>query len=202
MRRLVTVLMLLAGCGGRADPPSPDAVQPRPPGLAGQSVMVLPAQPAPGQVPEASTPGGAAEAVAGLDAAIGAALARTAPGIGWVHAPEVERAAARNPALEIRPRQLAVGSFHAAHVNNIGDPLFGDLRTLAAILNARWALLPVAAGYVPNDAGPGRVEVAVALIDTSGGRVVWYGVVAGEPGPRGPDAALSAAEALARLFQQ
>jgi len=164
--------------------------------------MVLPAQPARGQVPEAAVPEGPLEAVLGLDTALAAGLQRTAPEVDWVHAPQVERAAARNPALQIRPRQLAVGSFHGARVQNIGDPLFGDLRTLAAILDARWALVPVAAGYVEDGAGSGRVEVAVALIDTTGGAVVWYGVVAGEPGARGPDTGASAAAALARLFQK
>lgn len=170
--------------------------------MAGQRVMVLPAQPAPGQVPEAAAPGEAPEAVVGLDAGIAAALTRTAPGVEWVHASQVERVAARNPALEIRPRQLAVGSFHRARVNNIGDPLFGQLRTLAALVDARWALVPVAAGYAEAGAAQVRVEIAAALIDTSGGAVVWYGMVAGEPGARGPAAAASAAEALARLFER
>jgi hypothetical protein len=43
------------------------------------------------------------------------------------------------------------------------------------------------------------VELAVALIDTIGGEVIWYGVVAGERGGSGePGVAASAARALAR----
>jgi hypothetical protein len=51
------------------------------------------------------------------------------------------------------------------------------------------------------DTQPGRVEVAVALIDTFGGRVLWYGVMAGEPGAEGSgDVAASAARAVAQTL--
>ena len=96
------------------------------------------------------------------------------------------------------PIRSAVSSFHRAQVEIIGDPLFGNLRALNALLNARYALLPVAAEYATSATGPGRVTIHTALIDTLGGRVLWYGVVAGEPGePANPAAVASAARALA-----
>src|SRR5690606_41240524 len=75
----------------------------------------------------------------------------------------------------------------------IGDPLFGDLRRLGALVDARYALLPVSAEFVPGPDGTGRVELAAAIIDTLGGRVLWYGVVAGAPGSRSEPAVLASA---------
>ncbi|MGH7507377.1 MAG: hypothetical protein ACRELX_17115, partial [Longimicrobiales bacterium] len=64
-----------------------------------------------------------------------------------------------------------------------------------------YALLPVAAGWVPDSTGSGRVEMLVALIDTRGGAVRWYGALAGDAGPAdSPATAASAAQALARAF--
>jgi hypothetical protein len=136
--------------------------------------------------------------VPGLDREIEFWLRDAAPRVSWVFAPEIERSLARSPSLRIEIRALAVSSFHRAQVQNIGDPLFGDLRSLNALLDARVALIPVAATWVRDASGGGRVELAVALIDTLGGRVIWFGAIAGEPGAEGSSAvAASAARALA-----
>jgi hypothetical protein len=154
--------------------------------------MVLPAQAGPGHQ-------GAGEPVPGLDGEVAYWLAEVAPRVSWVFPPEIDRALERSPSLDIRIRALAVASFHRAQVQNIGDPLFGDLRALNALLNARLALIPVAAARVMQSDGTERVQLSVALIDTLGGRVVWFGAVAGDAGPvGGAAAAASAARALAR----
>src|SRR5690606_20910068 len=93
---------------------------------------------------------------------------------------------------------LAVGSFHVAQVKNIGDPLLGDLRRLAGLLDARRALVPAAVGFVPRPEA-GRAPAALALIDTSGGQREWYGVMAGEPGEEGSG---EVAASLARVIAQ
>jgi hypothetical protein len=85
-------------------------------------------------------------------------------------------------------------------VTQIADPLYGDLRRLGAITDTRYALVPVTAAYVPlaDSIGPGRVEIAAALIDTSRALVIWYGVAAGSPGPiTEPTVIASAAQRLA-----
>ncbi|MCI0432357.1 MAG: hypothetical protein L0271_01720 [Gemmatimonadetes bacterium] len=156
--------------------------------------MVLPAQHGPG--------GGVGdEPVPGLDREIAYWLSERAPRVRWIFAQAIESALARNPSLDIRIHALAVQSFHRAEVQNIGDPLFGDLRSIGALVDARFALVPVAAGWVPDRSGNGRAEVRAALIDTLGGRVLWTGIVAGEPGAEGtPAVAATAAQALARLI--
>lgn len=162
--------------------------------MTGATVMVLPAQPGPGG-------GLAAEPVPGLDREITFWLGERAPRVNWVFPDELERILARTPSLEIDLHALAVSAFHRAQVRNIGDPLFGNLNALGALTNARAALVPVAAAWVPDGQGSGRVEVSLALIDNRTGRVIWFGVAAGEPAPEGSrEAAASAAEALAALL--
>ncbi|HEX6939706.1 MAG TPA: hypothetical protein VF158_09855 [Longimicrobiales bacterium] len=182
--------LLLAGvlaCVHRA-PPSADAPAPPPPDLSGLPVMVLPVQPGRTGVP------------AGLEAELAYWLQARAPDVRWILPDAIDAALARIPTLDIRPRALAVSVFQRAEVRNIGDPLFGDLRRLGALVEARYAILPVAAAYVPRPEGE-RVEIAAAIIDTLGGRVLWYGIVAGEPGDGGsPAVVASAAQALARAL--
>lgn len=186
----LVALLALAACATRREAPSADRPPPAPPDLTGQAVLVLPVQPTWGEVP------------AGLDAELEYWLGESGPGVRWVFPPALERALARSPGLGIHLRSLAVSTFLRAEVRRIGDPLFGDLTRLGALVDARYALVPVAGAYVPGpDDGEGRVEVAVALIDTIGGAVLWYGVVGGEPGEPGSVAAsASAAQALARTL--
>jgi hypothetical protein len=154
--------------------------------------MVLPAQAAPGATVLPDT-----EPVPGLDGEIAYWLAEMVSRVQWVFTPVLERALERSPSLGIRLRSLAVSSFHRAQVRIIGDPLFGDLNALGALVDTRFALLPVSAAFVPDTLGTGRVELRVALIDTRGGNVA----VAGETGPADdPATVATAARALARTI--
>jgi len=195
MRRFASLglcVLLAAACSGKRPPPTADqAPQTRAPDLSGRTVIVLPAQPAPG-APQVGEP------VPGLDREIAFWLGEKAPRVKWVFPPQLERVLERSPSIEIDIHALAVSAFHRAEVRNIGDPLFGDLYRLSTLVDARFALVPVSAGWMPSTDGTGHVETAVALIETFGGRVIWYGVVAGTSAPEGSTtAAASAAEALA-----
>lgn len=193
-RLAVLVAALLAACAKRAEPPTADSPPALPPSLAGRTVMILPAQPAPGA---AVAPG--AEAVPGFDAALQAALTAQAPRVRWVPVAAVERAARRSPTLRIRPRELAVADFHRMRMLRIGEPLFSDLHALGLLLDARYALLPYAVQYVTAADSAGRVEVGATLIDNSDGDVLWIGVVAGDRGaPEDTGTVASAARALAQ----
>jgi hypothetical protein len=176
---------MLAGCAAQK-PPSPDRPARPAPALHGLTVMVLPVQ------------AGRAPVAPGLNAELEFWLADHGTGVKWVFPPALERSLARSSALEVPIHALAVSSFHYAQVERIGDPLYGDLRRAGAVTGARYALLPVAGSYVRSGEEAGRVEVAAALIDTMGGGVLWYGVVAGERGePDDPAVTASAARALA-----
>ncbi|CAN5783759.1 hypothetical protein BH23GEM10_BH23GEM10_03980 [soil metagenome] len=138
-----------------------------------------------------------------LEAELGYWLAELAPRVRWVLPDAIDRAARRSPLLDVHPRELAVQDFLRARLTHIGDPLYGDLRKLNALFDTRIALIPVGAVRVPEPAGSDRVHMAVALIDSFGGNVLWYGVVAGDAAaPDAAAAAASTAQALARMIMR
>lgn len=138
-----------------------------------------------------------------LDAELAFWLPDRAPRITWIAASAVERAADRAPVLNVRPRDLAIRDFLRARLESIGDPLYGDLRGLSMLVDARIALLPIGAVWIPEQDGRGRIHLALALIDTFGGRVVWQGVVAGEPTATYDAAAFAAlAQAAAEMVRR
>jgi len=188
-----TGVLLAAACSHHVAPPTPGTGTTPPPPLAGRPVMVLPVQP---------TVGPGIQAVPGLDADIAYFLSERAASVHWILPAELERALRNSPTLNIHPGELAVAGLRRARLERIGEPLFTDLRNLGLLVDARWALLPYAGGYVAGAAdGAGRVELQLALIDTSDGDVVWLGAVAGQPGPAGsPLVSASAASALAELL--
>ena len=176
--------VLLTACGKEEPPPSPDRPQPAVPNLAGLDVMVLPAQPAPGGVP------------AGFDAALSALLESEYSTVEWVMPAALERVVQRTPSLDINPSALPVSILRSPEAERVGDPLYGDLRRLGAIVDARYAVVVYQAGYVaaPDSVGgQGRIEGAVAIIDTIGGRILWRGLFAGERGPAGDEVVLATA---------
>ena len=203
-RRIVQAFaagLVLAACGPKAAPPAANE-SPRPPALTGATVLVLPVHPGTVPTPDAVNVNFRADGVDGLDAEIAYWLPESAGRVHWVLPDAIDRALARSPGLNIDTRNLAVQSFRRMQVRRIGDPLFGDLRRLGAILDARFALIPVAAEFRPTTGDRGRIDIAAAIIDTERGDVVWFGVVSGEEGTAG-DAAVttSAAQSFARLFR-
>ena len=179
--------LFAAACGGRAPVPEPGAAQGTPPDLRGSTVMVLPFQ-------ESAT-------VAGdLDAELAFALRDRGPGVTWILPPRLQEVLNRSPGLGARIHGLPVGAFTTAEVERVGDPLYGDLRRLAALVDAEVTLLPVRAWLHPGEGGA-RVRVSAALIHVRTGRVLWFGVEEGDPRePGDPSAPASAADALARTL--
>jgi hypothetical protein len=208
--RLLLLVVLLGGCAARVAPPTAES-QPRPfPDLGGQTVMLLPVQPA---VPALSLPASADPAVApellpadmvrALESELAYWLPQRAPRARWVDAEAIERAVRGSGRIEVRPRELTVRDFQRARLQSIGDPLYGELRRLGALMDARAALLPVGALWVTERTGGGRVHLVLALIDTVGGDVLWYGAIAGTQGERGDAAVVaSVAQAVARAIPQ
>jgi hypothetical protein len=167
--------------------------------------MLLPVQAA---IPTITLPHGAtqafplsAERLLALDAELGYWLAERVPGVRWLASDAIDRAVRQSPLLDVRVRELTVRDFQRARLEMIGDPLYGELRRVGALMDARAALLPVGALWAEEGNGLGRVHLAVAIIDTFGGDVLWYGIVAGTPGSRTDDVVIaSAAQALAQVM--
>ena len=183
---LVLALILAASAcgGGRAPAPEPGASQGTPPDLRGSTVMVLPFQ-------------GATGVTGDVDAELAFGLRDRAPGVDWVLPPRLQQALDRSPGLNIRIHGLQVGVFSAAEVQRVGDPLFGDLLRLGALVDAQTALLPVRAWVATDEAGGSRVRISAALVQVRTGRVLWFGVVEGTPAEgEDPGALASAVDAL------
>jgi hypothetical protein len=204
MKRRIAIIALavsLAACAHRSNPvPTPDAPAAPAPDLSSLTVMILPAQAPPSGSSVRAQPG---EPVPGLDAEIGFFLTEQAPRVHWVSSDAVKKGAARAQSIHVDPAALSVLQFSTARIRRIGDPLWGDLRLLGEVMNARYAVLPFAAGFAPDSGasagGSGRVEIGAAIIDTGNGNVLWTGYAAGEHGQEGAPAVIaSAARELAK----
>jgi len=185
----VVVLALLgSGCGARTSaPPSPETTTTLPPDMRGSRVMVLPIQ------SEAGVGGDG-------DAELAFALGAIDSGIDWILPDALDEALQRSPGLGARSTGLQVGMFLRSEVERVGDPLYGDLRRLGALVDADIALLPVrVAPGAPGASGQAPLEAMVALVMVRTGRVIWFGVVAGDPGAHDDPAVLaSTMDRLAR----
>ena len=198
---LCALAAALHACGGGPQArPTAGESQGVVPDLSGARVMVFPVQAGtrlPGDV----------------EAELGFALEGRAPTVAWIMPEELRRAAAGSPGYDVVVDELPVGIFLQAEVRRVGDPLYGYLRRLGALVDADAALIPVLLQYrsaeEPDSTGtppdtaavpsPGRLEVTAALISLVTGRVHWFGVVGGDPGrPADPAVLATTLDALAR----
>ena len=187
---LGTMLVLLAACGASA-PPQPGLSRGVPPDLRGRRVILLPVQLVVG--------------VAGdPDAELAFTLTDVGSEIDWVREAEIQDAMRRSPTVQTRTRGLPVSNFLQAEVDRVGDPLYGLLRRMEALVEADAILLPLLATYEPDqsipDSGP-RVRFTAALIEPRTGRVMWFGIEEGEEFDNtDPRALASAVESLSRTL--
>jgi hypothetical protein len=130
------------------------------------------------------------------DAELAFALRDRGPGVSWVLPPRLQEVLDRSPGFAVRIHGLQVGVFSTAEVDRIGDPLYGDLLRLAALVDAEAALIPLRAWVAPGEGGS-RVRISATLIHVRTGRVLWFGIEEGVPGePEDPGALASAVDAI------
>ncbi len=133
-----------------------------------------------------------------IDPELAFALQARGPDVHWVLPASLDSALVRSPGLQTRTHGLPVSVFGAAPIERIGDPLYGDLRRLAAVANADVALLPIRASMEQEGTGS-AVRLWAALVEVRSGRVLWFGIIQGEPGAVGSERVIaSAADKLAR----
>jgi hypothetical protein len=134
-----------------------------------------------------------------VDAEVAFALQSRGTGVGWILPPRLQDALDRSPNLDSRIHGLPVAVFGEAEVRRVGDPLYGELRRLAALVNGQVAFIPLTAAAVRDPSGGVAVEMAATLVDVRSGRVMWFGVVKGSVRQAdGPAVLASAADVLAR----
>ena len=164
--------LLVQGCGGRGTgaPPEVGSTRGFVPDLRGRRVMVYPTQIRQG-VP------------ADVDPEIAFAFRARGREVDWVFPEELRATLRRAPAVRSTVDRLGVGIFLAAEVDRVGDPLYGQVRRLGELANADVAFIPVALRRgAEGAAGVSVVEIVSTIIDVTTGRVIWFGVVAGQPG--------------------
>lgn len=163
---------------------SPDVRGERPlAGLVGQRVLLLPAQ---RLVPTAEAAGlgrGGATLLRQLDGELAFALDERALGALWSDAGEVAGMARRNPTYAPDPLTLPVPSAAQWRAGDpVREPLGSQLRALAALADARWAVLPLELRLAAGD-GMARAVVRLALVDVRTAQVLWVGETPGAAVP-------------------
>lgn len=178
---------VLVACG-TAPPPEPGATRGVAPDLRGLSVLLLPLQQNLGVVGDP-------------DAELAYGLRQRGRDIAWISAAAVEERMARSPGVPARTRGLPVSVFLQAEVDRVGDPLYGELRRTAALVDAEVVFLPVQASLEAAPGADPRVRFVSALIDVRTGRVGWFGVLEGGAFPSGdPRGLASAVDEIARTL--
>jgi hypothetical protein len=113
-------------------------------------------------------------------AALDTAVRRDAREVTWMGVEEQQRIARRNPTLGLEPDRFATAFVIGLKVDRVPDPLWGQVRTMAAMAGARYALVPAG---VKLTGVPGALTATYVLVlaDTRTGLVLWRGRVPGRP---------------------
>lgn len=200
---LILSCLALVACGGRrnravhpSDPFAQIAVSPLAVGeLAGTNVLLLTA----GMlvVGDSSQPLADIEVqrtrlLAVANAAIDTALRRDGREVAWLGVEEQRRAARRNPTLGIEPEHFATQYLFDPMVDRIPDPLWAQVRSLAAVTSARYVMAPAA---VKISGTPGALTAAYVMVlaDARSGRVLARTRSVGRAPVTTPEAALTLA---------
>jgi hypothetical protein len=114
------------------------------------------------------------------NAALDTALRRDAREVTWLGLEEQRRAARRNPTLGIEPEHFATQYLFDPRVEQIPDPLWSQVRWLAAVSSARYVFVPAA---VKIGGEPGALTAAfiMVLADARTGRVMVRTRAQGRP---------------------
>lgn len=142
-----------------------------------------------------------------LDSAITEEIGARGLRADWVFPPDLVRAYERNRAMSPDPHRLSPGPLQGivrlSGNERVPDPLASQLRTLVAVHDARYVLLPLDVSFMPAAQGAtgGQARLRLALIDARSTELIWLGDVRSDPTPSlNPGVALSLASGLADLI--
>lgn len=213
------LLLLWIGAPGSLSAQDPD--MPRFP--FGTPVVFVPVQ---SVVPleNGGWPGGASgeeDALRTMDAELEFVLAESRGGSDWALPSTVIRRVDRNPILRIDPTRLAYQGLLEKPVKRkqIYEPLHSELRSLSALFDTRYVVLPIALfveldpqevdsgdeqpepadlgaaagnpGDPPGASGRYRAHLLLAMIDIRMSSIVWWGEIVSDPGAEDSPALLA-----------
>jgi len=193
-------IALAVGCGGgSSEEPVPVTGFGM---LSGQTVLVLPVQFV------QQVPGGwigqsrnARDAAKVADTEFAFALNEQGGRANWITPDMQEQAVARYPGIEVDPYSLSAGEARqkGGSLKDVRDPLYGEIRTLAALFDSRYVLWPMEIYYqTEKETNTGQLAIRTFVLDARRGDVMWYGVIPGDS--EEPAASPAALAALAQLF--
>jgi hypothetical protein len=171
--------------------------------LSGQTVLVLPVQYV--QRVPGGWVGGAAnaqDAARSADMEITFALHELGGRATWVTPEQQMEELSRRPSVEVFPYLLSADEARqqGGSLRHIRDPLYGEIRMLAALFDARYAVWPMEFFYEQDrEGGGGHLAIRTFVVDARAGTVVWYGLVRGDgtQPPASPGALAAAAQTFA-----
>jgi hypothetical protein len=118
-----------------------------------------------------------------------------APEVTWLGPAALRQIARRSTGLGTDPDRMGHAVLRDQGLKVVPDPLRSQIRTLTALADARFALVPAAAVFLPDPAGV-KLELHLVLVDTRTGAPVWRSI-ASAPGAN-PSEAFR--RAMARIF--
>jgi hypothetical protein len=182
--RLPLLALVALACGGKHPVPEPvpgsappkEAIRPflsAP--FAGQQIAVIPltlvvALDTLNRVPLLSN---RVATLAWADSIVGESFMARSPEVKWALPAELRKIARRAPTVAPDPDRMGQSLMRQQSLDEVPDPLRGNLRSLMAMLNGRFAMIPAAVTFVPESPGVVRAEVSLVLADTRTGKVVW-----------------------------
>ncbi len=180
-----TLVLFTLACGGKTAKSAPEPAPQREPvrplvttPFAGQEIAVIPLtlvvseEPLTSQAPLSDR----VRTLAWADSLIGAAVTGRSPEVKWVLPADLRKMARRSPTVAPDPDRMGQALLRAPKLEEVPDPLRGNLRNMMAIVGGRFALVPAALAFVNEPAGapaPVRAELSLVLVDTRTGRIVW-----------------------------
>lgn len=97
---------------------------------------------------------------------------------------QLHRAAQRNPTYLTDPYDVRAAEALRAAARKpqdaIGEPLVSQLRALAGVSDARYAIVPVELRFESGADSSGHAVLRVATVDTRAAQLLWIGEVAGD----------------------
>ncbi len=195
------VLVATAGCSGGGDELEPAAGFGL---LSGHTVLLLPVhytRPVPGGWIGGAQGAQAATRLADLEIAF--ALSERSGRVRWVTPDEQAEALNRRPAMTVDPYALSADELRRGgrRSRHFRDPLYGEIRMLAALFDTRYAVWPLEVAFESGEGEQaGQLAARTYLLDARAGTILWTGFVrGGEGSPSSPGALAELAQRFAEL---
>lgn len=186
----VTVLAGAAACSGKSASPQTPAPAPTAPlptaGIASARVPVLPITliAAEDSLGWQAMLADRAATLAAADSVLGTLLKTRSPEVNWVLPDELRREARRSPTFATNPDQMGTALLRSEKLEQVPDPLRAELRTLVALADARYALVPAALVFRrmvgSSESRMATAELTIVLVDARLGRIGWRTVARGD----------------------